>query len=381
MRINKPLWKISILFLLFCFFLSGLAFSKAKLEKIEIDANKNYDQAFIYTSEHITPKVMFLENPYRLVFDLPGVKVKPQKIAGKGNIIRVRIGQFSYEPLVARIVFDLKSKVEFEYATLFGKNKIFIEMAKTLREVPVVVYKEPKKKVEKVAPKKIVKKPVVPKKKKVEKKEPVEKKAVEKKALEKKVAKKKVVKKKKKRAPILKGKVIVIDPGHGGKDPGARANGFVEKRLCLKTSLQLASLLKKAGAQVFLTRKNDTKKRLKEVTRFANRIGADIFVSIHYNSSYSSRISGTETYFYTRKSLKLAKKIQRSMTSGLRTKDRGVRKGMFYIIHHTRMPAVIVEPVFITNYHDAQRIKGKKFYKKVAWNIVRGIKSYFSGAN
>lgn len=372
MEKNKKIWIKSILFLLFCFILSGLAYSKAEIEKIEIESNKNFDHAFIYTSEYITPKVMFLEHPYRLVFDLPGVKVKPQKIEGKGNIIRVRVAQFSYEPLIARIVFDLKSKVEYEHATLFGKNKIFIEMAKTSKEIPMVVYKEPVKKTEKITAKEIAKKPVTPEKKTIEKK------IVEKKAPEKKVVKKKIVKKK---APILKGKVIVIDPGHGGKDPGTIANGFVEKNLCLKTSLQLASLLKKAGAQVFLTRKTDKKKRLKNIAKFANRIGADIFVSIHYNSSYSNKISGTETYFYTRKSLKLAKKIHKSLTLGLRTKDRGVRKGMFYVIHHTNMPAVIVEPLFITNYRDAQRIKDGKFHKKVAWNIVRGIKSYFSGAN
>ena len=181
-----------------------------------------------------------------------------------------------------------------------------------------------------------------------------------------------------KKSKELKEKIIVIDPGHGGEDPGAiGCEGTVEKNLTLKTSLYLAEYLKASGAKVFLTRKTDIKKSLQDIVQFTNSIGADAYVAVHFNYIDKPK-AGTETYYYTAKSLRLASLVHKRMLLMLKRDDRCVKRTKFYTISRTNMPAILVEPVFLTNREEAALVQTSSFQKKIAESIALGLKDFFS---
>ncbi|MBT5855970.1 AMIN domain-containing protein [bacterium] len=176
----------------------------------------------------------------------------------------------------------------------------------------------------------------------------------------------------------LKNKVIAIDPGHGGRDPGALGRRMErEKAYTLDISIRLEKLLKNHGAKVLMARRNDSNPSLAARTQLANRNKADILISVHVNSFIKSYARGTETYYYKKSDKPLATAIQKEMVKNLRLKNNGVKRSMMYVLNHSTMPGALVEPCFITNPNEYKLIKTAAFRQKIALSIFNGIVSYF----
>ncbi len=178
---------------------------------------------------------------------------------------------------------------------------------------------------------------------------------------------------------------VVIDPGHGGPDPGAIGiGGLRESDIVLDVSKLVKKLLIEKGVKVRLTRTREVDLDLPPRVSLANRTNADIFVSIHANASRGKRrdINGLETFYYSGwRGRLLAKKIQKQILKvSPGSPDRGVRQGKFFVIKNTRMPAVLVEIGFLTGRLDARRLKKSIHRKRLAYAITKGILEYLSKA-
>ena len=176
---------------------------------------------------------------------------------------------------------------------------------------------------------------------------------------------------------------VVIDPGHGGPDPGAIGIGGIrETDVVLEVSKIVKNLLSEKGVKVRLTRTNDVDLDLPPRVSIANNTDADIFVSIHANASRGKRrdINGLETFYYRGwRGRLLAKKIQKQILRvSPGSPDRGVKQGRFYVIKNTRMPAVLVEIGFLTGRLDARRLEKTAHRKRLAYAITKGILEYLS---
>ncbi|NEQ99656.1 MAG: DUF3747 domain-containing protein [Cyanothece sp. SIO2G6] len=174
-------------------------------------------------------------------------------------------------------------------------------------------------------------------------------------------------------------RVIVLDPGHGGRDPGAVGrNNLYEKTVVNDITRKVADLLESQGMQVVLTRNQDSTLDLEPRVQIAERNNADLFVSIHANAISLSRpeVNGAETYFYSSASgRQLAGYIQRNLVAtGMR--DRGVREARFYVIRRTSMPSALVEVGFVTGAQDAPRLANASFRTELAEAIADGILNY-----
>lgn len=172
--------------------------------------------------------------------------------------------------------------------------------------------------------------------------------------------------------------LVVIDAGHGGQDPGTIGiGGLREKDLVLPISLDVAESLRKQGVEVRMTRDSDYFVSLQGRTDFANRIDADLFVSIHANAINLSRpdVNGLETYYYN-DGRRLAEVIHWNILNSVNIKNRGIRRARFYVLRHSAMPAVLVEVGFVTGVEDAPRLKNPTHRSQMADAIVRGIIQY-----
>ncbi len=216
-------------------------------------------------------------------------------------------------------------------------------------------------------------------------------------------------------------KKIVLDPGHGGKDPGAISGNLQEKDIVLGAAQILRPVLQKAlGCEVILTRNEDKFLSLEERTAIANTQGADLFISLHINAHPSSEVKGTETYFLNLstnaeamrvaamenatsthqisdledilsdimknskidESSKLAKQIHTAILAGLdhklfgETKNLGVKQAPFYVLIGAEMPAILLEIAFISNAEDKKNLQDPRYIESLAREITRGIKAY-----
>lgn len=173
---------------------------------------------------------------------------------------------------------------------------------------------------------------------------------------------------------------IVIDPGHGGPDPGAVGiGGNQEKDVVLEISLQVAELLRSKGVEALLTRSGDIDVDLPPRVQLANSSGADAFVSIHANALSMSRpdVNGLETfYFQSLQGRNLASAIHASLLKTVRRTDRGVKEGRFYVIKATRMPSTLVEVGFLTGSDDAADMMDPAHRRQLSLAIVAGILDY-----
>lgn len=173
--------------------------------------------------------------------------------------------------------------------------------------------------------------------------------------------------------------LVVIDPGHGGRDPGAIGiGGLREIDVVMPVSLEVARLLEEQGLQVVMTRQDDRTLDLEPRVQIANRANADIFVSIHANAISMSRpdVNGLETYYYSSSGQPLAAFIQASMLEATGMRDRGVKRARFYVLRNTNMPAALVEVGFVTGEEDAPRLSDPDFHRLIARAIARGILQY-----
>jgi N-acetylmuramoyl-L-alanine amidase len=168
---------------------------------------------------------------------------------------------------------------------------------------------------------------------------------------------------------------VVIDPGHGDQDPGAKAvNGRTEKEFNLTMGLKVYNLLlKEAQIQPYLTRNNDTFIPLDDRAGFANDRLAHLFVSIHGNS-YKSTSTGTETYYYKEDSVGFAQTMHKYLVAATGLPDREVRQQPFRVVKVTNMPAVLLEVGYLSNDGDTALMFDEAFQNKVALAIVAGIK-------
>ncbi len=220
-------------------------------------------------------------------------------------------------------------------------------------------------------------------------------------------------------------KTIVIDAGHGGKDPGAVGyKRYREKIVVFQIAQELRNILKSRGFKVYMTRSGDKFVKLSKRTKYANRKNADIFVSIHANAvskKHAKKVHGIECYFLSKSRSSRAKKVaaiensadlsdmdfygkesflntinshnivaanklaidlQRGMLATLNksyknVKDGGVREGPFWVLVGAQMPSVLVEVGFISHPTEARRLVDSKYQKRLALGLANGVERYF----
>ncbi|WP_175060636.1 GBS Bsp-like repeat-containing protein [Streptococcus salivarius] len=193
-------------------------------------------------------------------------------------------------------------------------------------------------------------------------------------------------------------KVVYLDAGHGGYDPGASYFGISEKSLTLAIQSRVKAKLEAEGYQVVTTRTSDTYVDLTDRSHAANASESDIFVSIHINASGSSAAQGIETYYYqpyaeypsrinatyhanpTRLSMSdtLANAIQSSLINATGAQNQGVKRQTFAVLRETTAPAVLLELGFLSNPQEAARLNTSAYQETLANAIVAGIKRYYS---
>lgn len=198
-------------------------------------------------------------------------------------------------------------------------------------------------------------------------------------------------------------KTVFLDPGHGGKDVGAEGRYYYEKVLTLRLASKVRSLLRKAGFNVIMSRRADTFISLKGRADAANRSGADIFVSIHFNSAANRKVYGLETYcmspagasssnaskieytrypgnFYDKNNFALAYLMQRAMLSNSKALDRGVKHARFLVLKEVKIPAVLVECGFLSNPDSEKIIGSDRYLNQIAMGIAQSIINYKKAA-
>nr|WP_199327061.1 N-acetylmuramoyl-L-alanine amidase [Nostoc sp. FACHB-888] len=178
---------------------------------------------------------------------------------------------------------------------------------------------------------------------------------------------------------VTRGRVVVlIDPGHGGKDPGAVGlGGLREKDILLPISKRIAQVLQQNGVQVVMTRDSDYFVTLPGRVKLAERANADIFVSIHANAVGPGRsdVSGLETYYYD-SGLGLARTVHNSILQSVNVRDRGVRRARFFVLRKSSMPSILVETGYLTGRDDNAKLRSSAYQNQMADAIARGILQY-----
>ncbi|NLJ80533.1 MAG: N-acetylmuramoyl-L-alanine amidase [Firmicutes bacterium] len=189
---------------------------------------------------------------------------------------------------------------------------------------------------------------------------------------------------------VLKGRIVVLDPGHGGPDPGTVGVGpTTESENVLAIAWELKKLLEKAGAEVIMTRQTDfTPERnavfggedngqLAARVAKANRGGGQIYISLHNNWNDNQQVAGTTVYYYKAEDLALAEALQRGVVRQLNSVDLGVVLGNFYVLRNTRMPAALVEVGFLSNPEEALLLSKPGYRLEAARGLFYGIVDYF----
>jgi len=192
-----------------------------------------------------------------------------------------------------------------------------------------------------------------------------------------------------KRSDDKNNKLVVLDPGHGGRDTGANGARLQEKEVNLDIALQAGEILAQRGFEVAYTRDDDTYLTLSERCQIANELNAAVFVSVHCNSAENSSATGTETYYYAsledperfmqkEQRYKLARLLQQNLVRQLGLADRGVKQDRFTVIMDTNMPSALVETAFINNPSEEACLMDKSFRSKAARAIADAITEYMN---
>lgn len=282
-------------------------------------------------------KALIYDNPRRLVFDFPNAVYSPElNVKGEMKTLvpdnellaSFRYSQFEVNPLKARLVIDIGD--DTGYVLTSNENEIAIALMPS-SEVPV----EPET-------------PIDP-----EPTTPPEEPA---------------------------GSFdIVLDAGHGAKDPGAFSKSMNrwEKEFNLTAVLKMkAELEKDPRIRVHLTRSDDTFVELLDRVKFAENVKADLFISVHANSYDNTSVSGSETYYERANSKSFAEAMHKHVLAGMGLRDRGVKKAAYKVIKETTMPAILIEAGYLSNATDAAALFNAKTQDKLAVEIAKGIKEY-----
>jgi N-acetylmuramoyl-L-alanine amidase len=334
-------------------------------------------------SEKTEYKADKLINPDRIYVDIMGSTLKLEdsfkQIDINDNIVKtVRTAKFNED--ITRVVFDLYHSSRYDVFKLTDPDRIVIDLFRTNKK---------EESANKIISNQPLKKPAV--------------------------------------KPLLKGKrVVIIDPGHGGSDPGAIGpTGLKEKDVTLETALYLEKLLKGAGIPTYLTRDKDEYICLEDRTNFANQKNGFVFVSLHANSVLHPRPSatGTETFVLSSKyigasakdvadrenrasrahsdvgtdlaliigdleesaninySLDFAEIVQKKLVKYLKLKDRGVKQAPFFVLKGANMAAVLVEIAFISDPKEEKLLKSNKFRENTAQALFEAIKYYIENTS
>jgi N-acetylmuramoyl-L-alanine amidase CwlD len=203
----------------------------------------------------------------------------------------------------------------------------------------------------------------------------------------------------------LKGTRILIDPGHGGIDPGSHHNGsFTEKEVVLAVGLELRHLLEQAGAEVLMTRETDEdvsrhipgdsasryQRDMKGRVKLINESGADLFVSLHVNYIYDPTVRGAIVFYCSSRpeNKLLAEAIQKNINPVVAVNPRpdqyihqNTKEGSYLVLNCTEIPGVIVEMAFMTSPDDRELMKQDSYRKKLAQAVLIGIAEYIYGRN
>ncbi|MFJ8353394.1 N-acetylmuramoyl-L-alanine amidase family protein [Bacillus paramycoides] len=190
----------------------------------------------------------------------------------------------------------------------------------------------------------------------------------------------------------LRGKTIVIDPGHGGGDRGTKGKNFgtIEKNLNLKVAQSIRKELEeRTDAKVILTREKDTsllpetkqKEELQARIKVAKDHSADLYISIHHDAFEDTNVKGITTHYGAnkRKDKKLAKIVQEAIfDQNIDNRDRGIRGSDFLVLRENPSPAILIELGFTSNTSDEKRMNSEEFQEKSKKGIVDGIINYFT---
>ncbi|WP_121641137.1 N-acetylmuramoyl-L-alanine amidase [Virgibacillus sp. Bac330] len=177
----------------------------------------------------------------------------------------------------------------------------------------------------------------------------------------------------------LSGHTVMIDPGHGGRDPGSIGiNDIYEKDLVTNTTKPIEKALREVGANVIMTRTEDVKIPLKERRNMSNEAMPDAFISIHYNSFEDPSVGGFHTYYYSQeKDYRLAQSIHQSLGNAISLKDRGILEDSYAVLRNNEVPAILLELGFMSNPEELALIQSDEYSQTVAEAIVSGLKNYF----
>ena len=334
--------------------------------------NRALGRIELITDEGVQPKATFLANPSRIIVDLPNTRVPKFRQTDDTNLTKyvrgIRVGQFN--PSTTRFVIELAPQYTvvadnvqirntapnrwFLQLPNFlprgsvspqGKDAVAIDVpdsSSTLPSAPPSSSPSPSDSAP-LPPDRPISSP----------------------------------------APIRKGAtVVVIDPGHGGGDPGAVGiGGLQEKNVVFSVAYQVSQQLRQRGIRSVLTRPGDQEVDLEPRVALAERVRANIFVSIHANSISLSRtdISGLESYYYaSAKGYRLARAIHNRILSKTGMQDRGIRQARFYVVRRTSMPSVLIEIGFVTGAQDARRFSSATQRTNLAEAITQGILDYLN---
>lgn len=193
---------------------------------------------------------------------------------------------------------------------------------------------------------------------------------------------------------------VVIDPGHGGRDEGARSNGLVEKAVTLDLAARVDQQLQSHGFKTVMTRRSDVFLSLAERAALANQVEFSVFVSLHCNNSPSSAAAGIETYFASEKVApepdwsfvgffakpepiagadrgeNLAGYVQAALLNRTEAGNRGIKARPLYVVRHTRAPAVLVEAGFLSNPFEARLLATAEYRERLAGAIAEGVAEF-----
>ena len=317
-------------------------YGKKEEEKEEVDTEYNYitdadaessSVIFTFKNEKITYKKSVLEDPVRLVLDIENCikDVNKEFEIDSKYYNALRYSQFSNDPMVSRIVVELVDKTEYEIEVSDNELKINFFFEGEEKEDDDIKYEEPE----------------------------INKKY----------------------------KTVVIDAGHGGKDPGALGMDgkkivLKEKDVNLDIALRVYNKLKKEKVNVYMTRSTDEFLELSESVEFANSKNADLLVSCHNNAAENTDLSGTMVMYaydepkdgHELSGYDVAKTVQKHLVKATKAYDFGPRKNSaLYVVRKANMPAIITESLFITNEDDLKKLMDEKYIENIADAIYKGI--------
>jgi N-acetylmuramoyl-L-alanine amidase len=339
----------------------------AKIEQIRISTADEKVRIVLDASKQVSYKSFLLSNPNRLAIDIKGAWLSPdvikEMLVDSSCVGKIRVRQFDADTV--RVVIETNvSQNDYEIFSLPANAntsiyRIVFDFGGGQKNLPAVVEGSPSTLVVPtiMPPNSVQSPPITPIPNAM---------------------------------PGIRGKTIVIDPGHGGSDSGAvGAKGVMEKNITLAISKYLQGLLTDAGAKVIMTRTSDIDvarpsaeavEELQARVDVANRARADLFLSIHMDSFSSSDAKGTSTYYYakgTPASQRLADLVRSGIIEQLGTEDRGTKTCNFYVVKHTTMPAALAEVAFVSNPVESQLLNTTDGVKKAAQGIYNGISRYF----